>query len=112
MESTFDPDAFIQRIGRRLVGEFEIARNATSPSTVGAAMEQPVRKQLEQILPRGIGVGSGFVIDTHGETSRQNDIVLYEKDICPVFSDRLPGVPPVQDIRKAVFNCREVFAVQ
>ena len=71
MESTFDPDAFIQGVGRRLVEEFEIARTATSPSTVGAAMEQPVRKQLEQILPRGIGVGTGFVIDTYGETSRQ-----------------------------------------
>ena len=79
MKSTFNPDAFIQGVGRRLVEEFEIARTATSPSTVGAAMEQPVRKQLEQILPRGIGVGSGFVIDTYGETSRQIDIVLYEK---------------------------------
>ena len=86
MKRTFDIDAFIQRIGRRLVDEFDDARTATSPSTVGAAMEQPVRKQLEQILPRGIGVGSGFVIDTSGETSRQIDVVLYEKDICPVFS--------------------------
>ena len=48
-------------------------------------MEQPVRDQLEQILPQGIGVGSGFVIDIYRKTSRQIDIVLYEKDICPVF---------------------------
>ena len=86
MEPTFDPDAFIQRIGHRLVEQFDTARTATSPSTVGAAMEQPVREQLEQILPQGIGVGSGFVIDNYGETSRQIDIVLYEKGICPVFS--------------------------
>ena len=31
-------------------------------------------------------MGSGFVIDSHGSTSRQTDVVLYEKDICPVFS--------------------------
>ena len=86
MQRNFDPDAFIQRIGRRLVEQFDDARAATSPSTVGAAMEQPVRDQLEQILPRGLGVGSGFVIDSYGGTSRQTDIVLYEKDICPVFS--------------------------
>ena len=49
-------------------------------------MEQPVRAQMEQILPRGINVGSGFVIDSHGGTSRQADLVLYERDICPVFS--------------------------
>ena len=86
MDRSFNPDAFIQRIGRRLIEQFDDARAATTPSTVGAAMEQPVRDQLEQILPRGLGVGSGFVIDSYGGTSRQTDIVLYEKDICPVFS--------------------------
>lgn len=48
-------------------------------------MEQPVRDRLEQILPRGIGVGSGCVIDTTGGTSRQMDVVLYERGLCPVF---------------------------
>ena len=86
MENTFDPDAFILRVGRRLIEKFDDAKTATSPSTIGAAMEQPVRKQLEQMLPRGIGVGSGFIIDSYEGTSRQADIVLYEKDICPVFS--------------------------
>ncbi len=69
-----------------MVEEFERARKATSPSAVGAAMEKATRGQLEQILPRGIGVGSGFVIDSNGGTSRQVDIVLYERDICPIFS--------------------------
>ena len=91
MDETFDVDAFITRIGTRLVEQFDDARRATSPSTVGAAMEQPVRQQLEQILPRGIGVGSGFVIDSSQGTSRQMDVVLYEKDICPVFS--INGTP-------------------
>ena len=91
MDETFDVDAFITRIGTRLVEQFDDARHATSPSTVGAAMEQPVRQQLEQILPRGIGVGSGFIIDSSKGTSRQMDVVLYEKDICPVFS--INGTP-------------------
>ena len=86
MDATFDSDAYIARIGERLVSQFNDARTATSPSTVGAAMEQPVRKQLEQILPRGVAAGSGFVIDSEGNTSRQSDVVLYERDICPVFS--------------------------
>ena len=86
MDHTFDPDGFIRRIGERLVDEFKDAKAGTTPSTVGAAAEQPVRDQLEQILPRGIGVGEGFVIDSYGGTSRQQDVVLYERDICPVFS--------------------------
>ena len=86
MDDSFDADAFIRRIGERLVDEFSDARAGTTPSTVGSAAEKPVRKQLEQTLPRGLGVGQGFVIDSYGGTSRQQDVIIYERDICPVFS--------------------------
>ena len=86
MDQGFDPDGFIRRIGERLVDEFRHAKAGTTPGTVGAAMEQPVRDQLDQVLPRGIAVGEGFVIDSYGGTSRQQDVVLYERGICPVFS--------------------------
>ena len=86
MKQGFDVEAFVKRVGERLVREFDDARHATSPSTVAATMETPVRDQLQQILPHGIAVGSGFVIDSYGGTSRQSDIVLYEREICPVFT--------------------------
>ena len=86
MDRNFDPDAFIRRIGERLVEKFRDAKASTTPATVGSAAEQPVRDQLEQVLPRGVAVGEGFVIDSYGGTSRQQDVVLYERDICPVFS--------------------------
>ena len=85
MKRAFDPAVFVRGIGHDLVRDFGRAREATTPELVGDAMEQPVRERLEQILPRGIGVGSGCVIDTHGGTSRQMDVVLYEKEQCPVF---------------------------
>lgn len=86
MDRSFDVGNFISRIGERLVMEFSDAKSATSPTAVGDAMENPVREQLEQILPHGIAVGSGFVIDSYGRTSQQTDVVLYEREICPVFS--------------------------
>ena len=86
MDNSFDTDAFIRRIGVRLVEEFADAKAGTTPSTVGSAAEQPVRAQLEQVLPRGVAVGEGFVIDSYGGTSRQQDVILYERDLCPVFS--------------------------
>ena len=104
MDRNFDPDAFIRRIGERLVDEFEDARAGTTPSTVGSAAEQPVRDQLEQVLPTGIGVGEGFVIDSYGGTSRQQDVILYERDICPVFSiNRTP--------QTTYYPCEGVIAV-
>ena len=86
MKQGFDAGDYVKRVGERLVQQFAEARHATSPSAVGAAMEAPVRDQLGQILPQGIAVGSGFVIDSYGGTSRQSDVVLYERDICPVFT--------------------------
>ena len=86
MERKFDAPAYIDRVGERLVLAFEDAAQATTPSLVGGAREVPVRKQLEQILPRGIAVGSGCVIDSYGNASQQTDVILYERDICPVFS--------------------------
>ena len=104
MDKTFDVDQFIADIGTDLVAAFEKARTATSPSAVGEAMEVPVKDKLEQLLPRGIGVGSGFVIDTNGATSRQTDVVLYERDLCPVFSiNNTPGT--------TYYPCEGVIAV-
>ena len=104
MDKTFDVNNFIAGIGTDLVNDFEKARAATSPTAVGDAMEFPVRDKLEQILPRGIGVGSGFVIDTSGATSKQTDVVLYEKDICPVLTiNNTPGT--------TYYPCEGVIAV-
>ena len=104
MDHTFDVDAHISGIGERLVQAFDNARAATSPTAVGDAMEHPVRTQLEQILPRGIGVGSGFVIDSNGATSQQTDVILYERDICPVLSiNDTPGT--------SYYPCEGVIAV-
>ena len=82
----FSATDFITRLGRSLIKEFEEARQATTSPLIGVAIETPVRRRLEQVLPRGVAVGSGCVIDSYGNCSRQRDVVLYERDICPVFS--------------------------
>ena len=41
---------------------------------------------MEKIFPESIGISTGCIIDVNGHTSKQTDIVIYEKDICPVFS--------------------------
>ena len=86
MNSQFDPAEFVRMIGHDLISAFEYAREATTPGLVGSAIGAYGAGKTEQILPSGIGVGSGCVIDTRGGTSRQLDIVLYESELCPVFS--------------------------
>ena len=58
LPSGFDSIDFIGRLGHSLVRQVEEARQATTRPLIGAAIESPVRKRLEQILPRGIAVGS------------------------------------------------------
>lgn len=83
---SFDGYEYVQKLARRLVLDFEDAGAAPTPGLKGAAREQPSRMQLEQLLPGDIGVGSGIVIDSFGGQSMQQDIVLFERNRCPVFT--------------------------
>ena len=56
------------------------------------------------MLPAGIAVGSGCVIDSYGGTSRQMDVVLYEKALCPVYSVN-------DDPATTYYPCEGVLAV-
>ena len=104
MEKTFDPITYANLVGQELVLSFDKAGLGTTPGLVGSAKEHPVKKKLEHILPAGIAVGSGCVIDSYGNTSRQIDVVLYEKNICPVYSiNNTPGT--------TYYPCEGVVAV-
>ena len=84
VDKAFDPQGFVKQVGADLIADFEKARRATTPTLVGSAMEQPTRRAFNSLLPAGLEIGSGCVIDVHGSTSRQFDVVLHES-LCPVF---------------------------
>lgn len=104
MEKTFDSVSFVTDLSNELIAGFEKAGKATTPATVGAVREHAVREKLEKILPGNVGIGSGFVFDSFGHTSKQTDIILYEKGICPVFS--IEGTPET-----TYYPCEGVIAM-
>ena len=104
MEDNFDPIAYANSVGKDLVSAFETADHATNPGMVGSAKEKAAREKLGHILPAGIAVGCGCVIDSYGRTSRQIDVVLYEKNICPVYF--INSAPET-----AYYPCEAVMAV-
>lgn len=71
---------------KRLIFEFGEAAYAGTPGLIGSAREHPARKYLERILPGTSAVGSGIVIDSYNGLSKQQDIIIYERDFCPVFT--------------------------
>src|SRR5690606_11696638 len=86
MAKEFTGYEHLQSMARRLVYDFSEASVAGHPGLIGSARETPARVQLERVLPGNFGVGSGIVIDSFGGRSKQQDIVIYEKHLCPVFS--------------------------
>jgi hypothetical protein len=86
MEKTFDSIGFLKDLAEELIDGFRKAGKATTPVLVGSAREKEVRNKLELIFPQSIGIATGCVIDSFGHTSKQTDIIVFEKDICPVFS--------------------------
>lgn len=105
VDESFDSAKFVRRIGADLVDAFEKARSATTAELVASAQETATRKRLEQILPTGVAVGTGCVIDTYGNTSKQTDVILYERDVCPVFRVN------ADDPKSAYYPCEGVIAV-
>lgn len=104
MTNNFSVADYVKVLGNELVAAFEQGSLAPTPGTIGESRERAARRKLRQLLANGIGVGSGFVIDSQGHVSRQQDIILFEEDICPVFR--------LNDSEEAAFYpCEGVVAV-
>ena len=98
----FDTHAYIKSLGEALVHTYSSAGQATTPGLIGQARERAVRTNLESILPGGVGVGTGCVIDSEGNASQQIDVILYEEQFCPVFN-------VAEDV--GYYPCESVIAV-
>lgn len=104
MDKTFSPHKFLDELAEELIFNFARAGGGTTPGLVGSAREHEVRRKLQSVLPTKVGVATGCVIDSYGNTSNQSDVVLFEKDHCPVFS--INGDPAATYI-----PCESVIAV-
>lgn len=104
MEETFNPQEYVKDLGEDIVRDFQKAGKTTQTVAVGSARESSTKEKLQAVLPAGIGIGSGFVIDSYGNTSKQCDIILYEKDYALQFINN-------GDKNNAYYNCESVVAV-
>ncbi|WP_037287740.1 DUF6602 domain-containing protein [Saccharibacillus sacchari] len=104
MESSFDTQKFVSSLGEELIYAFSKSGMTTHPHSVGSGRESAAKVKLEAILPPGIGIGSGFVIDSYGNTSAQCDIILYEQNYSLKFIIN-------EDKAYTYYSCESVIAV-
>ena len=81
----FNYDKYIEQIAKELILHFNGAAIATTPGLIGSLRETAIRNKLKGVLPHGVGIGTGCVVELSGKVSKQQDIVLFERDLCPVF---------------------------
>lgn len=70
----------------------ELRLTFTHPGDKGVSIEDVFRKFLCEYLPRKLTVGSGEVIDSKWNRSKQTDIVIVTEDHPFTFSQDLPGL--------------------
>ena len=104
MENMFNSEDYIKTLGDELVNDFIKAGKSTHPCSVGSGREKALMNKLKSILPHGIGVGSGFVFDSYGNTSAQCDLIIYEEEYALKFIIN-------DDESYAYYNCENVIAV-
>ena len=76
---------FSRDIQKGLVTKLETAKNLRHSTTQGDEGEEAWRTFLESNLPRRYAVRSGQILDSHGNTSDQIDVILYDPQYTPVW---------------------------
>ena len=82
----------VREAGLKVVADVVRGKSVTKRAADrGGKPEHLIRAALRAVLPEWIGVEPGFVIDSYGHTSLQQDIVLFEREHSPVFRTAAAG---------------------
>lgn len=92
----------------------------------GRAREEVLRQYLREVIPEGFLVATGFIIDSTGKQSRQQDLIIVRRDYHPRFQVGGTQFFPVESVaavievkstlksrtlRNAIENARSVKAL-
>jgi hypothetical protein len=91
-------DIFLAR-AQAAVGAARSVSSVGHAALKGQLREIVVRGLLRPLLPQGIGIGSGLIISSDGQTSTQQDIILFVADVVPpaVLEGEI-GIFPVESV--------------
>ncbi len=87
-------DIFLGR-AQACIGAAKAVSHFSHAGLKGQLREIVVKELLRPLLPPDTGIGTGQVISAYGETSRQEDLVLYKRSLLPavVFEGECGAFP-------------------
>jgi hypothetical protein len=95
-------DLILSRV-QAAIGAARAARGISHNGLLGEIREILLRELFRPLLPADIGVGHGQIISHTGRTSRQTDVVLYDRRILPpILFQESSGLFPVESVLQTV----------
>jgi len=85
-----------------------------NPALKGQLRESLIRDLFRPLLPADIGVGTGEIITSYDKKSKEQDIVIFDKQILPpILLEEKKGIFPVESVLytievKSVLNSSEL----
>ena len=87
----------------QLLRKLEAVGKVPHDATVGELRETAIASSLQQLLPTGFEVCSGFVTDAYGTISPQLDIVVFQRGVVsPLFLQHKDAVIPFEAFKFAI----------
>jgi len=80
-----DIELIFRQISHQLLGDFKISAETSHPSTKGELREDALSRFLREKLPGKYGIGSGEVISPLSEESKHFDLIIFDKENCPIW---------------------------
>ncbi|GGJ89064.1 hypothetical protein GCM10010123_18290 [Pilimelia anulata] len=72
-------------------------------ATLGAENETIFGRLLERILPRKYDIGTGMIIDSHSNYSRQTDLIVYDRSELPtLFAQSTQLIHAIESVYAAI----------
>lgn len=94
--------------------DFDAASTVEHEYLKGRIREIAVQKLLKPFLPGSFGIGSGKVVDSEDNQSKECDVIIYDRDILPpVLFDPSLGLYPIESTMavleiKSTLNATEI----
>ncbi|SFI42672.1 hypothetical protein SAMN05192551_1216 [Tindallia magadiensis] len=101
-----DVKVIFREAAKKLLSDFDISAQINHSGLTGTYREDAIKNFLKEgRLPSKFGIGSGEIVGPTSNISRQSDLVIYDRQNCPVliFSDSIQIFPS-----EAVYGIIEV----
>jgi hypothetical protein len=78
-------EGLFTQASEKLHSDFELLHPTPSKSLKGKKAEEILKRFLNGHLPMRFRAGSGYIIDSDNNTSKQTDIIIYDALNCPIY---------------------------